>query len=203
MDQSFGEALEQPPLNTQPTVGMFTSEPFPPGREALSFSPDSSPDLGSQSLRGVREPLAFCPHSTPEIREAGPCVRQLGAPFEQNPLQPTAQPRLEVFHGKFEVRQDGGKPFGRSGGGRGTVIRHEIRNGEIHLVANGGHGGHRGGVQRTRDRFFVEGPEVFQGTATPGDHDDVHVRSVETLECAAHVLGGPFPLYPGIRDQDR
>src|SRR5579872_2165276 len=66
---------------------------------------------------------------------------------------------------------------GRSGR---TKIGDKIRDGEIRFVADAGDYWNRGSGNRTRDDFFVEGPQIFERASTA--RDDQHIRKLSAIE---------------------
>ncbi len=62
----------------------------------------------------------------------------------------------------------------RGAGGGGPPIGDKIGNGEIHFVTH--RRDHRNGaaVDGPGHHLFVEGPQIFQGAAAPGQDDDLH-----------------------------
>ena len=64
----------------------------------------------------------------------------------------------------------------RGGAGRGRAqVRHEVSNGEIGLVADGGNGGHGARGQGAGDGFLVEGPQVLEASSAARDDEEVDV----------------------------
>ena len=63
---------------------------------------------------------------------------------------------------------------GRRGRGRAQV-GHEVGDGEVGLVPDGGDGGDLRGGEGARHQLFVEGPEVLEAAAAAG-HDQ-HVEA--------------------------
>ena len=62
-----------------------------------------------------------------------------------------------------------------------------------------GAGGHDGALQG----FFRKGKEIFDGTATAGDDDDIDLRiAVELLQGGNHLGDGIRPLNSGINDAE-
>ena len=87
------------------------------------------------------------------------------------------------------VRHD---EFRRRGRGGGAVVRHQVRDGHVRLVAHRGHHRNRAAGDAPRQRFAIECRQVFQGTTAPGQHDEVQWRpqGLRLVEGVRDLRGG-------------
>ena len=76
----------------------------------------------------------------------------------------------EAFNFRYQLGPIRAHQFS-GGGGRGcALVGDEIGDGEIRFMSDAAHDGNRTSVDRARDDFFVEFPQVFDA-ATPTTED--------------------------------
>src|SRR5690606_18528522 len=97
--------------------------------------------------------------------------------------------------------------FSGSRGCGSTQVSHEVGYAEIGFVAHGGDHGQARGMNGPRQGFVVEGPQVFQGTTTARQQDQVDVgqatgTAVHQLQRLAQLAGSRLALYAGGHDSD-
>jgi hypothetical protein len=81
------------------------------------------------------------------------------------------------FSYKFAARKNTFRDNLRRGaGGSSTHVRDKVANGEIDFVANGGDDRQGGLKDRSCDDFFVERPQIFEGTAAARDENQIEWR---------------------------
>ena len=97
-------------------------------------------------------------------------------------LQPEAEQLLQVMAavpqglgGAPPVRQQGHQG---GGGGGGAVVRHQIGNGGVVLMAEPADHGHRKSGQAAGQGFSIEHAEVFAAAAPPGQHQGLDSQGV-------------------------
>src|ERR1700683_5570791 len=95
------------------------------------------------------------------------------AMIAQDMLSPPFEARLQFLDGGAPFRPIAGEKFRRGAWSRRTHISHEISNGEIGLMPDGGKGGHAARGQRPRDNFFIKGPEVFEAASASRHHEKI------------------------------
>ena len=101
-----------------------------------------------------------------------------------------------------------GDEFGGGRGRGGAQVGHEIGDGEIGLVADGGDHRQTRPGDGAGHALAVESGQVFKRSATAGEHDDVDERvfslrgSVELDKCGFDLGGGLVALYGDGKEED-
>ncbi len=94
------------------------------------------------------------------------------------PLQPASGHLQEPSPYVREMRQKfssiGHHQFGGGRRGGGTKVGHEVGNGEVPLVSDGGDDGLLGGEYGPSHLLVVEGPKFLDGASPSGDDYDLH-----------------------------
>src|SRR3954464_6897023 len=124
-------------------LGVRALEPLAQAIQPELTLADQAPGIGDARSRLVQLrplPLQLRPQ---RALQAGPALREIG--------------RELALHPRDQLR-------GGGGGGRAHVGA-EVRDGEVHLVADGAHHRHRAGGDGARHHLLVEGPQVFQAAA--------------------------------------
>src|SRR5262249_54300973 len=86
--------------------------------------------------------------------------------------------------------------LGRGRRSRSAHVRDKIGDGEIGFVADTGNDGDFRIEDGAGDDFFVEGPEIFHGTAAAREDQDIRELSlIEKPERPDDFFGGAFALH--------
>ena len=109
-----------------------------------------------------------------QIGQAALGARQAKAAFAQQPVQPAGQPRGFLLDVGQQVGAGRYRHLGRRGRGWRAPVGSEIDQRGIGLVANGGDQRNGAGGGGPHHDFLVEGHQIFQAAAAPGN--DQHVR---------------------------
>src|SRR5215475_13013176 len=86
--------------------------------------------------------------------------------------------------------------LGRTGWRWRAQIRHEIGDGEVGLVSDGGHDGRPAGHDGASDTLVVEGPQILDRSTAAADDHDIEIGYL------AQVAQGPNDLQRGTLPLD-
>jgi len=96
----------------------------------------------------------------------------------------------------FQFLLIGGEQFGGSRGRGGSLVGHEVGDGEVHLVADSGHHRQGAGRQRPGHHLLVEGPQILQRAAAPGQDQHVALAPLAgQIQHAGNFGGGILALH--------
>ena len=83
----------------------------------------------------------------------------------------------------------------------GSEVSDKVCDDCVGLVSHGGDDRRRAVKNSFGDAFFVECPEVFEGSSSPSDDDDVDACLVQCADAVDYTVGGSVALYErGIQD---
>ena len=91
--------------------------------------------------------------------------------------------------------------FGCGRGGRRSQVGDKVGDDCVGLVPYGGYDGNRAVKYCFCDAFLIEGPEVFEGSSSPANNNDVHFFCFQRPDPADNAVRGRFSLNDG-RVQD-
>ena len=121
------------------------------------------------------QPLGVLPEHESRVaaRQAGGCRPQREPRVIQDTPGCQRQTAFQDLHPAQPVRAVGNDEFCGAGGRRRPHVSHEVGDGEIDLVADACHQRNRAGRNGPGHDLLVEGPQVLEGTATPGQDEHV------------------------------
>ncbi len=199
--QPPADRLEPEPLAAEPVAHQLVEPPHP-GRKSLAQALDHRGGAAQPEPFGqIVEPLgghgqepARLRQPASEPREAFPAGPELAQDRAVEPLPQAGDPPEEI--GPDRHRDLGG------GGRRGCPpVGGEIDQRVVGLVSHGRDQRDRRGGRGAHDDLLVEGPEILDRAATPGDDHDVRPRDPparrqgrEAADGGRHLLGRAFAL---------
>ena len=100
-----------------------------------------------------------------------------------------AATQVERFEAGKELTAIGHGDFGSGTGCGRAEVGGEVSDGKIDLMSDGGNDGDGRGRDGAGDDFFVEAPEVFEGTAAASDDEKIAVGEIEAFGMRKGVNG--------------